>query len=69
MLSPSVPEEDAPRRRRGTVRISNMNPKNIGPYMEGKEEEDGKEKCAVCPTKARKERKLVVGKRKDLMKN
>ncbi len=27
-------EEYAPRRR-GTVRISNMNPKNIGLYMEG----------------------------------
>ncbi len=33
-LSFPVPEEDAPRRR-GIVRTSNMNPKNIGPYMEG----------------------------------
>ncbi len=34
-----VPEEDAPRRR-GTVRTSNMNPKNIGLYKEGKGEEE-----------------------------
>ena len=33
-LSSSVPEEDTPRRR-GTVRKSNMNPKNIGSYKEG----------------------------------
>ena len=38
-LSPSVPEEDAPRRR-GTVRKSNMNPKNIGSYAEGEGEEE-----------------------------
>lgn len=33
-LSSLSAEEDAPRRR-GTIRTSNMNPKNIGPYMEG----------------------------------
>ena len=33
-LSSSVPEEGMPRRR-GTVRKSNMNPKNIGSYKEG----------------------------------
>ena len=33
-LPSAVLEEDAPRRR-GTVRKSNMNPKNIGSYMEG----------------------------------
>ena len=38
-LSSSVPEEDAPRRR-GTVRKSNMNPKNIGSYKEGEGEEE-----------------------------
>ena len=31
-------EEDAPRSR-GIIRKSNMNPKNIGSYMEGKDEE------------------------------
>ena len=38
-----------------------MNPKNIGPYMERKEEEDGKEKSAVRPAKANKKRKPVAG--------
>ena len=46
-----------------------MNLKNIGSYMEGKEEEDGKEKRAVCLAKAKRERAAVIGRRKDLMKN
>ena len=38
-LSSFLTEEDPPRRR-GTVRKSNMNPKNIGSYAEGEGEEE-----------------------------
>ena len=38
-LSSFLTEEDPPRRR-GTVRKSNMNPKNIGSYKEGEGEEE-----------------------------
>ena len=40
LSSTASPEEDAPRRR-GIIRKSNMNPKNIGSCMEGKDEEGG----------------------------
>ena len=43
-------EEDAPRRR-GIIRKSNMNPKNIGSYMEGKGEE-GEADAVVRDAKA-----------------
>ena len=44
------PEEDAPRSR-GTIRKSNMNPKNIGSYMDGKDEE-GEAEGALSDGKA-----------------
>ena len=46
----ALPEEDAPRSR-GTIRNSNMNPKNIGSCMEGKDEE-GEAKGGLSDGKA-----------------
>ncbi len=54
VLSSPVPEENAPRRL-GIIRTSNMNPRNIGPYIEGEGEEDGKEKGYGPSVKGQKE--------------
>lgn len=67
-LSPSVPEEDAPRRR-GTIRKSNMNPKNIGSYMKGKEEEGKQRELSPATRRRKKRRPPPAGGRMDLMKN
>ena len=50
LSSTASPEEDAPRSR-GTIRKSNMNPKNIGSYMDGKDEE-GEAEGALSDGKA-----------------
>ena len=62
-LSSSVPEEDTPRRR-GTVRKSNMNPKNNGSYKEG-EEGRKKEEGALADRKAAEKEKPHASRRKN----
>ena len=62
-LSSFLTEEDAPRRR-GIVRKSNMNPKNIGSYKEG-EEGRKKEEGALADRKAAEKEKPHASRRKN----
>ena len=68
-LSSSALKEDAPRRR-GTIRISNMNPKNIGPYTEGEGGSTRRGRTS-CPPRngGGKENRMPVADEDDLTEN
>ena len=59
-LSSFLTEEDTPQRC-GIIRKSNMNPKNIGSYMEGKGEEGEAEEALSDGKAAKKRRRAPVG--------